>query len=83
MDELATTSFAALLLRVSLGLLFIAHLYWKFAKHDGGVARWLSNLRANGYFWFVAYYALSAEILGAALLIPGIYTRWSASTPCH
>jgi hypothetical protein len=26
-----------LLLRVSLGLLFIAHLYWKFAVLDGGL----------------------------------------------
>lgn len=76
MDEIAMTSIAALLLSVCLGLMFIAHLYWKFARHDGGVAKWRSNLHANSYPWFVAYYALSAEILGAALLIPGIYARW-------
>lgn len=76
MDELAASSTAALLLRVCLGLMFIAHLYWKFARHDEGVARWWSNLRADGYPWFVPYYALSAEILGSALLIPGIYTQW-------
>lgn len=70
--------YAALVLRVTLGALFIAHLYWKFAVFDGGFTRWWENFAANGYPSFVPYYVVSAELAGALLLIPGIYTRWAA-----
>jgi putative oxidoreductase len=73
-----TAPYAALLLRVTLGALFLAHLYWKFALLDGGVARWLASFATNGYPFFVPYYVLSAEFLGAICLIPGIYARWVA-----
>lgn len=68
--------YAALLLRVTLGLMFLAHLYWKFEVLPGGLHAWWSNFSANGYPRFVPWYALSAEFAGALLLIPGIYTRW-------
>lgn len=68
--------YAPLLLRSVLGLLFIAHLYWKFAVFPGGLAQWWSNFAANGYPSFVPVYVLSAEIAGALLLIPGVLTRW-------
>ncbi len=67
---------AALMLRVSLGTLFIAHLYWKLAIAEGGFRRWWANFETNGYHWLVPYYVVSAETLGAVLLIPGIHTRW-------
>lgn len=69
-------SYAALLLRVTLGLLFLAHLYWKFEILPGGVHTWWAGLLANGYPWFVPWYSISAELAGALLLIPGVYTRW-------
>ena len=69
---------AAFLLRLLLGSLFIAHLYWKFAVLPGGVATWWSNLANNGYPSFVAAYVLSAEFAGALLLIPGIFARYVA-----
>ena len=69
--------YAALLLRLTLGSLFTAHLYWKFALLPGGLQRWWSNFGANGYHWLVPWYAISAEFVGALLLIPGIYTRWA------
>lgn len=75
MCEPATWPYAALVLRVTLGLLFIVHLYWKFRIHDGGFVKWWSNFATNGYPWFVPYYVVSAEVLGALLLIPGIQTR--------
>ena len=68
--------YAALLLRVTLGIMFIAHLYWKFEILPGGLDRWRSGLAADGYPAFVPWYVISAEFAGAVLLIPGISTRW-------
>lgn len=68
--------YAPLLLRVVLGSLFIAHLYWKFAMLPGGLSRWWEGFATSGYPSFVPWYVFSAELAGALLLIPGIYTRW-------
>jgi putative oxidoreductase len=68
--------YPALVLRVTLGLMFITHLYWKFEILPGGLDRWWSGLAANGYPGFVTWYVISAEFAGALLSIPGIYTRW-------
>jgi len=76
MIERRTQAYGLLILRLTLGALFIAHLYWKFTILPGGVARWWSGLEANGYPWFVPWYVMSAEFAGALLLIPGICTRW-------
>ena len=76
MIDQRSAPYAALLLRVTLGLLFIAHLYWKFALIPGGVHSWWSHLATNGYHWIVPWYVISAEFAGALLLIPGIHTRW-------
>jgi putative oxidoreductase len=73
-----TAPYAALLLRLTLGALFIAHLFWKFALLDGGINRWWGSFAVNGYPWFVPYYVFSAEIVGAVCLVPGIYARWAA-----
>lgn len=70
------TPYAALLLRVTLGLMFLSHFYWKFKILPGGFHTWWSGIHANGYPGFVAWYAISAEVAAALLLIPGIYTRW-------
>ncbi|HEV7611154.1 MAG TPA: DoxX family membrane protein [Steroidobacteraceae bacterium] len=76
LGEITTTPlYAALLLRVTLGLMFLAHLYWKFEILPGGLHAWWSNLSANGYPSVVLLYAISAEIAAAILLIPGIYVR--------
>jgi putative oxidoreductase len=69
---------AALLIRLLLGSLFIAHLYWKFAILPGGLEAWWENLRKAGYPAFVPAYVLSAELAGALLLIPGVLTRYVA-----
>ena len=76
MIDQRTAPWAVLLLRVSLGLLFIAHLYWKFAILDGGLDKWWANFAANGYPAITPWYCISAEFAGALLLIPGIWTRW-------
>jgi putative oxidoreductase len=76
MSAQAAARYAPLLLRVVLGSLFIAHLYWKFSVLPGGFEQWWANFSANGYPPFVPWYVLSAECAGALLLIPGIHTRW-------
>jgi putative oxidoreductase len=67
-----------LLLRILLGSLFIAHLYWKLAVLPGGLQTWWAGLVDHGYPRFVPAYVLSAELAGAVLLIPGIYARYAA-----
>jgi putative oxidoreductase len=69
---------AVLLLRLLLGSLFIAHLYWKFAIFPGGLDAWWGNLLKAGYPPFVPAYVLSAELARALLLIPGVLTRYVA-----
>lgn len=65
-----------LVLRLSLGFLFISHLYWKFFLLDGGVGRWWSLLDAAGYPSIVPIYALTAEFIGAIFITAGLFTRW-------
>ena len=74
MIDQRTAPYAALLLRVALGALFIAHLYWKFAIR--GFDQWWTSLESQGYPALVLAYVLSAEFAGALLLIPGVFTRW-------
>ena len=69
---------SGLMLRVLLGNLFIAHLYWKIAVLPGGIETWWANLVGAGYPAFVPAYVLSAEVAGAVLLIPGVLTRYVA-----
>lgn len=78
MPDQSAHRYGAFLLRLLLGALFLAHLYWKLAIVPGGIGGWYANLLRNGYPWFVPAYVLSAEIAGALLLIPGILTRWVA-----
>ena len=70
--------YAIFFLRVTLGLLAIAHIYWKFYVLDGGLDAWWTNLNAVGYPNWVVLYVLSAEFVAAICLIPGIYARWVA-----
>ena len=72
------SAYAPLALRLLLGALFIAHLYWKIAVLPGGLLAWWSGMEGNGYPWFVPPYVLSAEFVGALFLIPGVLTRYCA-----
>lgn len=65
----------ALLLRLLLGALFIAHLYWKFFLLPGGLQAWWQGILKSGYPPFAPAYVLSAEFAGALLLIPGVLSR--------
>ncbi len=76
--ECSSAAFAPLLLRVLLGALFIAHLYWKFFVLPGGIGAWWAGLLEKGYPPYVPFYVLSAEIAGALLLTFGVFTRYVA-----
>ncbi|MDJ0705370.1 MAG: DoxX family protein [Leptolyngbyaceae cyanobacterium MO_188.B28] len=74
--DLDTALYAILLLRVSLGLLFLAHGLLKvFTFTLPGTAQFFSSVGLPG---FLATPAALAEIIGGVLLMAGIYTRWIA-----
>lgn len=69
-----TAPYGAFLLRVSLGVMFIAHglilKYFTFTL--GGTAQFFESL---GYPAFLAYVVFAAETLGGIALILGVQTR--------
>ncbi|MBO6519263.1 MAG: DoxX family protein [Rhodospirillales bacterium] len=69
-----TAPYGALLLRVSLGVMFIAHglilKYFTFTL--GGTAQYFESI---GYPGFLAYVVFAAETLGGIALILGFQTR--------
>jgi putative oxidoreductase len=69
-------AYAALLLRVSLAVLFFAHAWLKIKVFTpAGAAKYFESLGLPG---FVAYLTMAAEIGGGILLLLGIETRWVA-----
>lgn len=76
MTEPQMADYAALLLRVSLALMFFAHAWLKIAVFTpAGAAKYFESLGVPGFF---AYLTMAAEIGGGALLLLGIGTRWVA-----
>src|SRR5205823_13987800 len=74
MIDQRTAPYAALLLRVTIGGLFMAALYGKFILKP--ISLWWNGLLKAGYPEWVLAYTLSAEFAAAILLVLGIYTRW-------
>lgn len=69
---------AALVLRVTGGLIFIPHGWSKIAG-EGGAAAFAGDVAANyGIPAFFGYVAAYAEVVGAVLLIAGLLTRLDA-----
>ena len=76
MTDPQMADYAALLLRVSLALMFFAHAWLKIAVFTpAGPAKYFESLGVPGFF---AYLTMAAEIGGGALLLLGIGTRWVA-----
>ena len=70
-----TAPYAAFLLRVSLGLLFIAHgLILKVFTF--GIAGTVGYFESLGYPGLFAYLVILGEIGGGLALILGLWTRW-------
>jgi putative oxidoreductase len=71
-----TAPYAALLLRLSLGVMFIAHALLKLVVFTlPGTVQFFENV---GYPGFLAYVVFGAELVGGVLLVLGVYTRWVA-----
>lgn len=76
MIDSRTAPYAALLLRLTLGGLFIAHASLKlFVFTPAGTAKFFGSL---GLPPELAYVTITAEILAAIALILGVATRWVA-----
>ena len=74
--ETRTAPYAALVLRLSLGVMFVAHALLKlFVFTLPGTAQFFVSIGLPGP---LAYAVFAAELVGGALLIAGIGTRWVA-----
>lgn len=70
----ANVDYAALLLRVSMGIGFIAHAYLKYAIFTpAGTVQYFQSLGLPGP---LAYVVMAAEFFGGIALILGAWTRW-------
>lgn len=65
---------AATILRVSMGVLFLAHAWLKLAIFTpAGTAAFFESL---GFPGFLAYPVIAAELAGGVALIVGVWSRW-------
>lgn len=70
-------AYAALLLRLSLGTMFVAHALLKlFVFTLPGTAQFFQSLGLPGALGYVTF---AAELVGGVLLILGVGTRWVAA----
>lgn len=73
-----TSDVAALVLRIVAGAIFIPH-GWSKVAGEGGPAAFAADVAANYNIPpFLGYIAAYAELVGAALLIVGLFTRLDA-----
>ena len=76
MIDNSTAPYAALLLRLSLGALFLAHAMLKVKVFTiPGTVKYFQSLGLPG---FMAYVTIATELSGAFCLILGIYPRYVA-----
>lgn len=76
MIDQKTAPYAALILRLSMGIMFLAHAYLKiFVFGMAGAGKFFASLGLPD--WFL-YPILALEILGGLALIAGVLVRWVA-----
>jgi len=79
MIDTRTAPYAALVLRVALGVMFIAHALLKYAVFTlPGTAQFFASLGLPGWLGYVTFWA---ELIGGALILVGLYSRWAAAAP--
>lgn len=76
MTNQTSAAYAALILRLTLGLMFIAHALLKILIFTpAGTVGFFASLGVPGWF---AYPVMGAELVGGILLVAGIQTRYVA-----
>jgi putative oxidoreductase len=76
MIDIRTAPYAAFILRVTLGVLFLVHAGLKiFVFTPAGAAQFFGSL---GLPPFLAYVTILVEVVGGVALIAGFLTRWAA-----
>ena len=76
MIDTRTAPYAATLLRVSLGIIFIAHAMLKYVVFTlPGTVNFFESLGLPGP---LAYVTFAAELIGGLLILGGVYARWVA-----
>ena len=77
MIDVRTAPYAAFVLRVALGLMFIAHALLKYAVFTlPGTVQFFQSLGLPGP---LAYMVFWAELIGGALILAGVGSRWVAA----
>jgi putative oxidoreductase len=72
-----TAPYAALVLRISLGVMFIAHALLKYYVFTlPGTVKFFESLGLPGPLAYVVFWA---ELVGGALILAGIHSRWVAA----
>ena len=76
MIDTRTAPYAATLLRVSLGIMFIAHALLKYMVFTlPGTVKFFESIGLPGP---LAYVTFGAELIGGLLILGGVYARWVA-----
>jgi len=77
MIDSRTTPYGALLLRLALGIMFLAHGIAKLVMFTpSGTAKYFESV---GFAGWLAYPIIAFEIGAGVLLILGLYSRWVAA----
>ena len=72
----STQDYGTLLLRVTLGVMFLAHGLLKVLVYT--VPGTVQFFETQGFPGALAYAVIAAELVGGTLLTLGVYTRWVA-----
>lgn len=76
MIDTRTAPYAALVLRLALGVMFIAHALLKYYVFTlPGTAQFFASIGLPGW---LGYFTFWAELVGGVLILAGLYTRWAA-----
>lgn len=76
MIDSRTAPYSALVLRAALGVMFIAHALLKYSVFTlPGTAKFFESVGLPGP---LAYLTFAAELIGGALILSGLGTRWVA-----
>jgi putative oxidoreductase len=77
MIDSRTAPYAALVMRLALGIMFIAHGLTKVLVFTpAGTAGFFESI---GFPGFLAYPVMAFEVIGGLMLVLGVYARWVAA----